>query len=162
MIFSHVSLEFVGAGTACMYMMKRSSNTCSNPPVDRCQSSQDVSLLSLDAAEESRMMAYLRAYCFICTYLCVEADFASQPSMICSAHPFSCLHRHQPPRPTQRLLKAAVISWSTSMYPGRFRFENIRADAFARQHIGNFYSTKHFMRRRLHQPIQHLAYTELA
>lgn len=30
MVFGHLALEFVGAGTACMYMMKRLSNSYSN------------------------------------------------------------------------------------------------------------------------------------
>lgn len=32
-------------------------------------------------------MAHLRAYCTVCTYLCLEADFASHPSihgLLCS------------------------------------------------------------------------------
>lgn len=74
---------------------------------DRCQFSQKSPCCHWTLMRNFRLVAHLRAYCTVCTYLCLEADFASHPSMVCSAHPFSYLYRHQPSRLTQRLLKLA-------------------------------------------------------
>lgn len=54
---------------------------------DRCQISQTSPYCHWTLMRSPRLVAHLRAYCTVCTYLCLEADFASHPSihgLLCS------------------------------------------------------------------------------